>query len=357
MPAVHRYLPVLDRTPRRVPEHGSYLEKELTTPVDLCSPDGSLNREAVGWSRTPLVSANIEGRWPRKKRWNFWNWIGRRFSLSAVVADIDYASFLQYVFIDFESGEEVEGIDVRRPGFVSMPVQVDVGIVWESDKALFTIRPDGEALEVELDAPVGGRRLKASLRVHKPRDHQSLNVVVPWTDRLFQLNSKHNTLRTEGAIQSGDRVYDVDGQGCHAVQDWGRGVWPYRSCWNWAVCTGEVDGELVGINLGDRWTTGTGSNENGLMIGGRLHKIMEDIDWDYDAENWWHPWTLRTQNSDTVDLTLRPFHVHSTRLNAGILSTGGTNAFGSWHGRIRADGRELVIDGQVGWAEEFVHRW
>jgi hypothetical protein len=238
-----------------------------------------------------------------------------------------------------------------------MPTAVDAPLVWKTRKATFAIQPRGESLAVELDAPVGSQRLEASFRIHQPPGHESLNVVVPWTDRLFQLNSKHNTLRTEGEIRVGGRTYEMDPQTCHAVQDWGRGIWPYRSCWNWAVCTGEVDGELVGINLGDRWTTGTGSNENGLTIGGRLHKIMEDIDWRYDPKNWSSPWTLRTRCSDTVDLTLRPFHVHTSRLNAGLVSTGGANAFGSWLGCVRVDGREIEIDGQVGWAEEFVHRW
>ena len=38
-------------------------EPELTTPVDLCTPDGALlNRAALGWSRRPLHRANLLGR-------------------------------------------------------------------------------------------------------------------------------------------------------------------------------------------------------------------------------------------------------------------------------------------------------
>jgi hypothetical protein len=33
------------------------------------------------------------------------------------------------------------------------------------------------------------------------------------------------------------------------VQDFGRGVWPYRSFWNWGVATG-VRMACVGVNVG-----------------------------------------------------------------------------------------------------------
>ena len=63
-------------------------ERELTEPVLLCDDSGNLNPNAVGWSRTALVTANLRGHWPRKKRWNFWNWISPEFVLSVTVADI-----------------------------------------------------------------------------------------------------------------------------------------------------------------------------------------------------------------------------------------------------------------------------
>ncbi|WP_289020093.1 DUF2804 domain-containing protein, partial [uncultured Ornithinimicrobium sp.] len=33
----------------------------------------------------------------------------------------------------------------------------------------------------------------------------------------------------------------------------------------------------LGIQLGGRWTEGTGQTENGLFVGGRLHKIHEEL--------------------------------------------------------------------------------
>ena len=44
---------------------------EISTPVDLCTVRGRLNRAAVGWTRRPLHRPNLRG-WGRTKRWEYW---------------------------------------------------------------------------------------------------------------------------------------------------------------------------------------------------------------------------------------------------------------------------------------------
>jgi hypothetical protein len=335
-----------------------YQEPELSTGVDLCDERGRLNPAALGWSRLPLVRANLTGRWPRKKRWNFWNWISPRFSFAAVVADIDLGSFCRFFFVDFETGGRVENTDLRRSGYAHLSEHVDRTLEWSSPRADFVVANEGARLEVGFRGRGGkGESLRADFAVHRPPGHESLNVVVPWSDRHFQLNSKHNTLPCEGAIEVDGRRYELRPDDCHAVQDWGRGIWPYRSCWNWAVCTGEVGGELVGVNLGDRWTTGTGANENGICYRGRLYKIMEDVQWRYDRRNWYEPWRIRAPETGMVDLSFHPFYVHVSNLELGLLASGGAHAFGRWRGWVRCGDAEIEIPDLVGWAEEFVHRW
>ena len=56
-----------------------YIERELTEPALLCDERGCLNPAAIGWSRRPLLRANLKDHWPRKKRWNFWNFISPGF--------------------------------------------------------------------------------------------------------------------------------------------------------------------------------------------------------------------------------------------------------------------------------------
>ena len=141
------------------------------------------------------------------------------------------------------------------------------------------------------------------------------------------------------------------------MQDFGSGMWPYRSYWNWGVVTGKQDGDLIGVNMGAKWTTGTGANENGICYNGRLYKVMEDLKWEYDNSDWSKPWHIRTTYSDMINLTLTTFHPQKTSLNIGVMSTGGTTCFGKWNGTLKFDGKTIQVRNIQGWAEEFAHRW
>jgi hypothetical protein len=353
------HLPIVAARMRAGDYRPVYEERELTAPTDLCDVRGRLNPAAVGWSRRPLVRANLRGHWPRKKRWNFWNWISPRFVFSATVADIDYAAFCQASFIDFERKQSVAVTALAMPGTVSMPEHVDRTIAFRSRTLDYVAAHEGGAMKIDFSGVAsGGERIVADFAVHKPAGHESLNIVVPWSEARFQLNSKHNALPCDGEVRVGDQRYRLDPATCHAVQDFGRGLWPYRSFWNWAVVSGTQDGRSIGVNLGGKWTTGTGANENGVFVDGRLYKVMEDVVWSYDRRDWTQPWQVHAPHSAMVDLTLQPLFVHRTRISLlGVLRSGGVCCFGRWSGTIRFDGGELAIRDLVGWAEEFDHRW
>jgi hypothetical protein len=352
------HMPVVNAKMAAGDYRSHYREREITEPVDLCDARGALNPEAVGWSRSPLVRANLSGHRLRKKKWNFWNWISPRFVFTVTLADIDYASFCSVAFTDFETGESVSGISFGRAGRFQMPEQVDRSVSFAGGGLEYSNVDDGGDLEVDFRGKTrSGEVIEADFAVRRPPGHESLNVVVPWSRERFQLNSKHNTLPCEGHVEVGGKRYAMDPEECHAVQDFGRGIWPYRSFWNWAVCTGVQDGELVGVNLGAKWTTGTGANENGICVGGRLYKVMEDVRWDYDPGDWMKPWHLRSEHSDAIDLTLHPVVAKRSRLSLGLVATGGVCCFGRFGGVIRFEGNSIEIESMIGWAEEFAHRW
>jgi hypothetical protein len=304
------------------------------------------------------VRANLAGHWPRKKRWNFWNWIGPDFVFSVTLADIDYASFCAFTHTDFRSGAHWSGASYGRPGRFALPEHVEASVAFEDRGLRYENRVDGDDLAVRFRGRAGdGSEIAADFTVRRPPGHESLNVVVPWSATRFQLNSKHAALPCEGEVRVGSQRYALEPKTCFAVQDWGRGIWPYRSFWNWGVATGWQGDVLLGVNFGAKWTTGTGSNENGILWNGRLHKIMEDLRWEYDAREWRKPWRVVAEHSGALDLVLEPVAAHTPRLDLGLLATGGVCAFGRWRGVVRAEGRELHVAGLVGWAEEFAHRW
>ncbi len=350
------YMPILNERMAKGDYLPCYEEREITEPVLLCDEKGNLNPEAIGWSRVPLTTANMKGHWPRKKRWNFWNLISPGFVLTITIADIDFGAFCSVSLTDFKTKESFDTIAFKR--YLPMPERVEESVSFPGRTVDITMLHKGNAIKVDCLCPdIKGKELRADFVIHKPEGHETLNIVVPWSSERFQMNSKHNTLPAEGVVRLDGKEYVMDPDECHAVQDFGRGMWPYRSYWNWAVCTGRQAGDMIGVNMGAKWTTGTGSNENGICFNGRLYKVMEDLVWEYDMAQPMKPWRVRTGHSDMIDMTLTPFIENTTKIDMGILRTGGTCVFGTWKGVIRFDGKGVEINDLLGWAEEFSHRW
>ena len=125
--------------------------------------------------------------------------------------------------------------------------------------------------------------------------------------------------------------------------------------WNWAAGSGIVDGKRLGLQLGGRWTKGTGVTENGLFVDGRLSYWDDELDWTYNIAKKSAPWQVRGEN---VDATLTPFHRRHTSSNVGIIASSTYQAFGVWSGfAVDADGARHRLDGLTGWAEQATNRW
>ena len=116
-----------------------------------------------------------------------------------------------------------------------------------------------------------------------------------------------------------------------------------------------VDGVPCALQVGGRWTDGTGSTENGILVDGHLHKIGEDLQWSYDLSDPAGVWRVR---GGRLDVTLTPFHLRRDITELGFLAVRTHQAFGTWHGTGELDdGTVVSLDGLIGWAEESRNRW
>jgi len=344
-------------------------EPELTRPVELCTARGRLRPSARGWSRHPLHVANLSGSWGRNKRWDYWAILAGDLVVSLTYADLDYLGLAAVWGVDLSSGAaggrtEVRplgrGIDLpRRPG--ARP------LAYRGRRLRLRIHDDPPDLSAGgtthlraewLEADGTPARLVA--QVARPRGHESLNVVIPWSERRFQYTSKHQGRPASGTLQIGDRRTEFGGAGEPAwgVLDVGRGRWPYRTRWNWGAGAGRsADGATVGLQLGGRWTEGTGFTENGVIVDGRLHKIGREVRWDYHWDDPLRPWRV-TDPGGALDLVLMPRHDRHDRLEAGVLRTEVHQVFGHWSGTVRGeDGVPRELSGIQGFAEESRSRW
>lgn len=343
-------------------ESSNPTETEITAPVDLCRSDGTLNPEAVGFSRFPLHTCNLSGRWGRKKRWDYWCITSDDFVLSLTYADIDYLGLAAVWFLDRRSNETFSA---------GMGTPLGIGFDLPDTVGGGPMRYDHLGLDIYLREEAAGTRLGAAARkrdgrvlyadvlVALPEGHETLSVVVPWDERTFQYTSKHNTRPAIGWVRTSGESYeagsDTNSWGC---LDFGRGIWPHRVAWNWGSASGRCGGRVVGLQLGGRWTDGTGSTENGIMVDGRLHKISETLEWTYDRRDWKRPWRIRTPHSESVDLTFTPEFERAEGVNLGVAGTQVHQCFGTYQGTIRCDdGSPISVEGLYGWAEEARQRW
>ncbi len=322
-------------------------EREITTPVDLCLPNGRLNPAAVGWSRRPLHRGNLRG-WGRGKRWEYWGVVTPTHVIGVVVSSLDYAGVNSLYVLDRATGREwvqeavsplARGVvlpDVSGQGYVGVHAGgVRIAIYRDDERVTVVARAGG--IEVHLEIAPGG---------------ESLGVVVPWSDRRFQYTIKDVARPVIGRLILDGTTHEITEES-FAVLDHGRGKWPYSMTWNWAA--GSTPDRAVGVQLGGRWTDSTGSTENALVVEGRLHKIGAELTWTYDRGDWLKPWSI---TGEGVEVSFHPFHERVARMNLLVLAGETHQCFGHFEGWLVDDsGDRVAVDGAVGWAEEARNRW
>ena len=322
---------------------------EITAPVDLCDDRGRLAPAAVGWSRSPLHRPNLRG-WGRTKRWEYWGLVTDTHVVGLTISSLDYAGVEAVYVLDRSTGHEtVHEATVPLARGVELAPRCGTGRSHvEAGGLAISLTEEGDGTRLGASAP--GVVLDAVAA--RPPDHESLGVVVPWSDRLFQYTVKDVARPLSGSLTVDGTAYDAAGW---AVLDHGRGRWPYSLTWNWAAGSGLVDGEVRGLQLGGKWTEGTGSTENALLVGTRLHKLHDEVAWDYDPADWLRPWRI---HGDRLDVTFTPFHERSARTNLLVVASETHQCFGHFTGWGADDAGERVsLDGLVGWAEEARNRW
>jgi hypothetical protein len=327
--------------------------RELFDDVDLCLADGGLNPDAVGWSRRPLHRTNLRG-WGRTKRWEYWGIVTPTHVIGLTVSSLDYAAVHQCYVLDRGTGIDRElgalvplGRGTRLP---DSPPPLTASARAKGLAMDFSDRPGSTRIVAEVSA--GERSI--TIDAVAEAGGESLSVVVPWSRRRFQYTVKDLARPISGRLA-------VDGievgipEGSWAVLDRGRGRWPYRMTWNWAAGSGIVDGRRIGLQLGGRWTAGTGMTENAVMVDGVVDPMPAEVDWAYDRAHPDRPWRI---TGDRVDATLTPFHVRRARTDVLVIASDTVQAFGTWSGwAAGSDGARHRVDGLVGWAEEARNRW
>jgi hypothetical protein len=346
------------------------MQKEITTPGPLLDDAGRLVQ--LGWSPHQLQDCNLEAAnfYPRLlrpfqrfrlKRWDYYAFFTPRRFFSATIADLGYAGNIFVYTLDFNSGKlHEEGLVIPLSKGITLPRNSTVGdSLFEDSRARMHFHVGAETRQISVSWPSfhHGQGIEAQISLHSPPDHQSMTLVIPIGEKRFYYNRKINCLPAEGIVRYGDVQEVLRPHEALGSLDWGRGVWEYRSFWNWASASGFLsDGRTIGLNLGGGFGDTSAASENCIVVDGRLHKL-QGVKFVYNSQNYMRPWKF----SDTrgrLELDFLPFKDRLARTNLGIIFSEVHQLFGRYSGRVVTDdGEQIDVDGLVGFAEEHHARW
>lgn len=341
-------------------------EPRIEHSVKLCDDRGRLLRSSVGWSPVTYHDVNFSGNYFRKKRYDAWGVQSQDAYYCTALVDLGYLGYAFAFLYDLRTGrfDEVSKITPFAKG-----VQVTRNVEGESylrsrnmrlsyHRQPPTSEHDGSVI-LEAHAHLDdGRPFEAELTVEYPRGEETMNVVIPWSDRKFHFTSKHAAVPAHGYVRLGKETTNFPAGESFAWLDFGRGIWPYESAWNWTIAGGTSDGRRLGFNFGSGWTDGTGMTENAIFIDGKVHKLAEEIRFDYDPANVLAPWRITSVRTDRVRLTFTPKYDRFDQTNALVIRSSLHQVIGHYEGTIISDqGSTLAIRDFVGVAEEHQARW
>ena len=223
----------------------------------------------------------------------------------------------------------------------------------EGRVSYFQIKDDEGGVKSQLNATP----LEADLVVHQPKDLESIVMATPMAGGCFYYNHKVNCMPTEGTVRVGEHRLALSTDAALTTLDWGRGVWPYRTFWNWGSASGFLkDGRRFGLNIGKGFGDLSAATENCFFIDGKMTKLS-GVGFDYTSCDYKKPWRFSSEDG-RLDLTLTPFFERMTKMNLVVLSTEVHQMFGTYAGTVTTDaGERIAVADVIGWAEEHVGRW
>ncbi len=337
-----------------------HVERELINPVLLCDAKGQLNPEAIGFAKQPFIQSNLTKNFMRKKKWNYWCIFGEDILFSATISHLDYAAVCFVYLLNYETQRFFEKQIVIPTGRgVRMPENVLDDVVLNHHQMKIQLLYAEHETKLSVYIPdFDGENLHAELDIYHPPGDESLNVVIPKNRNVFQFTAKHHILPTTGFVKLGEKEYDFNSDYSFAVLDYGRGIWPRKSQWNWAMASQRLGHRRIGLNFGGQWTDGTGMTENAVFIDGKMIKIHEDVLFSYNLNDCKHPWTIRTRFSDHVHLTFTPFFTRTAKTNIQFLRSEVHQLVGYFDGYIHLPNHPpLYIRQMLGCSEEHIAKW
>ena len=302
----------------------------------------------------------------RIKEWDYYLIYNKHYAIALTIADNSYMGLISASVIDFvEKKEQTTSPMTFLPlGKTNFPSTSKTGDAKFKNKRVnfeFINHEGKRHLHAEMKNFADEKDLVADFElIDEPAE--SMVIATPFDKpKHFYLNQKIVGFRAKGFAQVGENNINFDSQDTFAILDWGRGVWTYKNTWYWSSAVGEIDGNVVGFNLGYGFGNTKNATENMLFFNGKAHKLEDikfeiprnkDDEFDFMAE-----WKV-TSNNGRFEAKFTPIidrHAYSTAI---IISSNQHQVFGKFNGFIILDnGKKIELKDFLGFAEKVDNKW
>ncbi|MDK2562027.1 DUF2804 domain-containing protein [Romboutsia sedimentorum] len=324
--------------------------KELKKKNSICSKDGKVNQECIGWGKKVFSNCSIDRGYFRKKIWNHYMWMNKDFVCALAIVKLDYAGLIFIDFYDLKENKKIhKSITIPLCNGIILHNSIGSYAHFQNKEMYLNIIRTNDKLhamvkwgEVDIDANIF-------------LEKESLNVLVPWSEKKFHYTSKQFPLKSSGYINVGDEDYEkFELNDSISFIDYGRGIWEREKYWYWLTCGFENEDNKVGLNLGAKWTDNTGVNENGIKIDGMLYKLYCDVDFEKIDEN---NWSIKSTNCEDIDLIFNISTVNDKVNNKLIIKSSLKQHIGYISGIVKADDKEIEFKEVLCWLEDHYAKW
>ena len=146
-------------------------------------------------ARRPLHRANLDGGGAgRNKRWDYWAVLAGDIVVSSVYSDIDVLGLADVYWADLSTGTSGgRAIVTASDGTITLPdIPASAPLIVDHDGFVLSITDDAAGTRLRATwTEDDGRAARVDVTVDLPTDHESVNVVIPWSDAEFNFTSKH----------------------------------------------------------------------------------------------------------------------------------------------------------------------
>lgn len=333
---------------------GTAVDNRTWERMPLLTHKGQLTRPS--WAVEDVFEYNKERirRPGRRKEWEFYQVSNRRFTFQVTYGHVAYAGTVGATLVDFETGERYTSGPMKLFPGDSLDLDFSPGqphnLKYEDAGLFLSIGFDG----YERHIVCRSQRFDAELVAHE--DGDAMVIATPFQRKYqFYYNYKKNFLDLAGHVRMHKLEYPLD-QDTFLLLDSGRGVWPYRHQWVWGNGSQEIQGHILGINIGWGFGQPGAATENMLFWDGRAQKLGRVWD-DCDRENWKRPWRFYSDDG-RFHMEFTPFFDNFTEKNFFLVKTRCHQVYGALSGTaVLDDGTCVEVEGMHFFCEYADNRW